>query len=233
MRALAQTCDVRVRTLVTLGSPHGGVAQVPSCSAAGQGSVFCNQMAKAVKAGAYSGLVQGSVVQAQYFRAANDEAGFLKHSLFLADANNLLDEKNATYAARLAALGRLVLFRFADDATVVPRDSAWFAMQSGADVVPLQEQKLYGRDWLGLRALDASGRLTLAECPGEHMRFSLDWFAQNVIEPYLASPETGGMLAAGTWARLLRLAAYCRAWVVSGGQEHGASAAAYRRLLRL
>ena len=234
MRALAQTCDVRMRTLVTLGSPHGGVAQVPACSAAGQGSVFCNQMAKLVRAGAYSGLVQGSVVQAQYFRAANDEAGFLQHSLFLAGANNLLDAKNATYAARLAALDRLVLFRFADDATVVPRDSAWFAMQSGDEVVPLQEQELYGHDWLGLRALDASGRLTLEECPGEHMRFTLDWFSQSVIEPYLASPEMdgAGMLAAGTWARLLRLAAYCRAWVLASLQR-GASAAASRRLLRL
>ena len=236
MRALVQTCDVRVHTLVTLGSPHGGVAQVPACSA-GEGSVFCNQMAKLVRAGAYSALVQGSVVQAQYFRAANDEPGFLQHSVFLAPANNLVpDARNVTYAKRLAALDRLVLFRFADDATVVPRDSAWFAVQSGADVVPLEQQELYSADWLGLRALDASGRLTLAECPGPHMRFTLDWFAENVVQPYfLGSTEragAGSMLGAGPWARVVRAAAVCQAWAASWRQFGEASAATSRRLLR-
>ena len=235
LRALAQSCDgVRFRTLVTLGSPHGGVAQVPACSAAG--SVFCNQMAKLVRAGAYSGLVQGAVVQAQYFRAANDEAGFLQHSLFLAGANNLLAVKNATYAERLAALDRLVLFRFADDATVVPRDSAWFAMQSGAEVTPLEEQELYAADWLGLRALDASSRLTLSECPGEHMRFTLDWLAENVIQPYLAEGAeragASGVRVAGAWARLLRVAAHWRALLASRLRFRDASAPASRRLLR-
>jgi palmitoyl-protein thioesterase len=236
LRALAQTCDVRVRTLVTLGSPHGGVAQVPACRAAGDGaSVYCNQMAKLVRAGAYSTLVQGAVVPAQYYRAANDEAGFLQHSLFLAGANNLLEAKNATYADRLAALDRLVLFRFADDATVVPRDSAWFAVQSGAEVVPLEEQELYADDWLGLRALDSSGRLTLAECSGEHMRFTLDWFAQNVIQPYLRSSaeqdDGGAALGAGVAARLQLAAASCKAWFVSWRRLDEAAAAS-RRLLR-
>ena len=235
LRALAQTCDVRVRTLVTLGSPHGGVAQVPACSA-GEGSVFCKSMARLVKAGAYTEAVQGSVVQAQYFRAANDEAAFLQHSLFLAGANNQLDAKNATYAQRLAALDSLVLFRFADDATVVPRDSAWFAMQSGDEVVPLEEQELYakGNDWLGLRALHDSGRLTLAECPGEHMRFTLDWFADNVIQPYLRESSSAPGTAS---AWLVRAAAHaaesCTSWLASwrrSGEAFAASAS--RRTLR-
>jgi palmitoyl-protein thioesterase len=230
LRALAQTCDVRVHTLVTLGSPHGGVAQVPACSA-GDG-VFCKSVARLVKSGAYTDAVQGSVVQAQYFRAANDEAAFLQHSLFLAAANNLLDAKNATYAQRLAALDRLVLFRFTDDATVVPRDSAWFAMQSGDEVVPLEEQELYakGNDWLGLRALHDSGRLTLAECPGEHMRFTLDWFAENVIHPYLrdgSAPET----TSSSW--LERAAASCASWLATWRRSGEASAAPVsRRVLR-
>jgi len=187
---------------------------VPACSAAGDSSssVFCAQTAKLVRAGAYSALVQGKVVQAQYFRAANDEASFLQHSLFLADANNLRDAKNATYAERLAALHRLVMFRFADDATVVPRDSAWFAMQSGAEVVPLEQQELYSSDWLGLRALNDAGRLMLAECPGEHMRFTLDWFSANVIAPFLAASESpAAAVGAGVWARFRHAAAaYCR-----------------------
>jgi palmitoyl-protein thioesterase len=68
--------------------------------------------------------------------------------------NNLLADKNSTYRARVAALKRLVLFRFSDDVTVVPRDSAWFSWQRGGELVPLQAQPLYTEDWLGLRALD-------------------------------------------------------------------------------
>ena len=233
LRALAQTCDVRVRTLVTLGSPHGGVAQVPACSA-GEGSVFCKSMVRLIKAGAYSDAVQGSVVQAQYFRAANDEAAFLQHSLFLAGANNLLEVKNQTYAERLSTLDRLVLFRFVDDATVVPRDSAWFAMQSGDEVVPLEEQELYakGKDFLGLRALHDSGRLTQAECPGEHMRFTLDWFADNVVTPYLRESTT----RTSTWLEraVAHAAESCTAWLASWRRTDDASAASpsSRRMLQ-
>jgi palmitoyl-protein thioesterase len=50
---------------------------------------------------------------------------------------------------------------------------------------PPPPQPLYTEDWLGLRALDAAGRLGLLEAPGGHMQFSLDWFAAHVVEPFL------------------------------------------------
>ena len=185
LRALAQSCGVTVRTLVTLGAQHGGVATVPGCGADAAGG-FCAQMQKLVSAGAYRGFVQTAVVQAQYLRDAHDEAAFLSRNVWLPAVNNLLPQRNGTYRDRVAALERLVLFRFSDDVTVVPRDSAWFAWQRGAELVPLREQALYQEDWLGLRALDEAGRLVLADCPGAHMQFTLDWFAANVIAPYLS-----------------------------------------------
>ena len=188
LRALAQSCGgVTFRTLVTLGAQHGGVATVPGCGADAAGG-FCAQMQKLVSAGAYRSFVQTAVVQAQYLRDAKDEAAFLSRNVWLPAVNNLLPLKNETYRARIAALERLVLFRFSDDVTVVPRDSAWFAWQRGAEVVPLREQALFQEDWLGLRALDEAGRLVLADCPGTHMQFELDWFAANVIAPYLDAP---------------------------------------------
>lgn len=106
--------------------------------------------------------------QAQYFRSATDEEAFLDKCIFLPEANNLLAAKNSTYKERLMALERFVMFRFTDDATVVPRDSAWFSTLSSTEVVPLREQRLYIEDWLGLRALDevspALSRLPALRC---------------------------------------------------------------------
>ena len=43
------------------------------------------------------------------------------------------------------------------------------------------------QDWLGLRALDGSGRLVLADVPGaQHMHFNLSWFFREVVDRYLA-----------------------------------------------
>lgn len=46
---------------------------------------------------------------------------YLASNPFLPDINNEHSVKNATYAANLATLERLVLFRFQNEFTVVPR----------------------------------------------------------------------------------------------------------------
>lgn len=46
---------------------------------------------------------------------------YLASNPFLPDINNELGTKNATYAASLASLERLVLYRFQNEYTVVPR----------------------------------------------------------------------------------------------------------------
>lgn len=71
---------------------------------------------------------------------------------------------------------------------VVPKESAHFGFFNGSRLLALREQPLYSEDWLGLRALDEAGRLLLLHAPGPHMQFSLDWFRQEVLLPYLAVP---------------------------------------------
>ncbi len=153
MRGLAQRCaGVQLHTLVTLGSPHGGVTAVPGCPATANG-VWCAQMRKLLEGNVNSKLVRNSVVQAQYFRDSHDIDSFLKFSAFLADINNERAAKNETYKQRLSSLARFVMFRFTNDTTVEPRDSAIFSMQNGDDLVPLQQLPLFTEDWLGLRTL--------------------------------------------------------------------------------
>ena len=68
---------------------------------------------------------------------------YLRHSPFLPDINNERPAKNETYRENLAGLEQLVLFRFVDDVTVVPRDSAWFSFFDGQKLVALRDQPIY------------------------------------------------------------------------------------------
>jgi palmitoyl-protein thioesterase len=71
---------------------------------------------------------------------------------------------------------------------VVPKESAHFGFYNGSRLLALREQPMYTEDWLGLRALDEGGRLLLLHAPGPHMQFSLAWFTQEVLLPFLAVP---------------------------------------------
>jgi palmitoyl-protein thioesterase len=121
--------------------------------------------------GAYAPWVREHVVQAQYFKDPSDLDAYLASNVFLPDINNeRAGERNEQYAANVRALGRLVLYRFDRDSTVVPRDSSWFSFFDGAALVPLRDQPLYKDDYIGLRALDERGGLFLESAPGEHMQ---------------------------------------------------------------
>ena len=63
---------------------------------------------------------------------------YMSSCIFLPDINNEHAIKRKAYARNLASLDRLVLFRFSDDSTVVPRDSAWFSLYIGTELVPMK-----------------------------------------------------------------------------------------------
>ena len=78
---------------------------------------------------------------------------------------------------------------------MVPKESSHFGFWNGTALVPLRESaELYGEDdRLGLRQLDEGGRLELVHAPGmRHMHFSLAWFTDSVVRPYLAVVAGGG-----------------------------------------
>ena len=56
----------------------------------------------------------------------------------------------------------------------------------GKAIVPMREQPLYVEDWIGLRALDESGRVILASCDGEHMQLSAECW-RPLVEKYVGS----------------------------------------------
>ncbi|RUS20726.1 palmitoyl-protein thioesterase [Endogone sp. FLAS-F59071] len=169
------------------------VSDIPGCLDPKDTS--CRLMRTIARRGAYSGYVRDHVVQAQYYKDPDNIKDYLAKNIFLPDVNNELDF-NRTYVQHLSSLHRLVLIRFTDDVTVKPGESAWFwFFDEFGDLIPLEEQPLWLEDWLGLRRLAERGKRTgeshliFADCPGEHMRISLEYFEDEVIWPYLAEEE--------------------------------------------
>ncbi|EMC96863.1 hypothetical protein BAUCODRAFT_47526, partial [Baudoinia panamericana UAMH 10762] len=177
LRGLIERCNVlSVRSLVTFGSQHNGIAQFQVC---GQRDFVCKGAVALIKGNAWTDTVQSRVVPAQYYRTRNETTGlasdeYLKHSNFLADVNNERVLKNAKYAARIAELEHFAMYVFSEDQTVIPKESGWFAEVNATSghVTPLRHRQMYKEDWLGLKKLDERGGLAFRTVPGKHMELS-------------------------------------------------------------
>jgi len=194
LRAVVERCGHElppIHTLITLGAQHQGVMNAPGCKTdlAGAAGKACSVMQVMLGRGAYAPWVRTNVVQAQYFKDPEDLELYLTNNIFLPDINNEHADKNQQYADNLAALEKLVLFRFENDTTVVPRDSAWFSFYNGTDLLDLKDQPIYTEDWIGLKQLDKEGKLVFESAPGEHMQISLKWFTSHVMDKYLAAAD--------------------------------------------
>ncbi|KAF9241649.1 Alpha/Beta hydrolase protein [Melanogaster broomeanus] len=172
-----------IYNLITFGSQHMGISDLPVCSPF---DLLCQVARRAAKAGVYSEWAQDHLVQAQYYRDPEQLLLYMSSGSFLADINNevlLSSSRKETYAENLASLQNLVLVLFAEDKTVVPKESAWFGSEAPSEqdmwcqktIVPMKLQSLYIDDWIGLRTLDERGAVVLATCPGEHMQLGGCW----------------------------------------------------------
>ncbi|CAG8459300.1 7352_t:CDS:2 [Ambispora gerdemannii] len=191
-RAYVQRCnDPPVHNLITFGSPHQGVSDIPGCE---KSDGWCRLMRSIVRRGAYSGYVRSRVIPAQYYKDPTRLELYKKLNIFLPDINNELEVKNATYRANLASLNTLVLIQFTKDVTLKPRDSAWFSFYGeDGELQDLYDTPLYIEDWIGLRQLDEEEKLEFKEIEGVHMEIDEDFFVEEVIEPYLQGPESAKM----------------------------------------
>ncbi|KAL5117809.1 hypothetical protein ACEQ8H_004283 [Pleosporales sp. CAS-2024a] len=176
LRGLVERCGDRVpiRNLVTFGSQHNGIAQYQVCK---DGDWLCKGYIGLLKANTWSAWVQSHLVPSQYFKETDDKTGepteaYLEHSAFLADVNNERERKNQTYKKHLAQLHHFVMYVFADDTTVIPKESGWFAYTNGSDgrVTHLRDRDIYKQDWIGLKALDQKGGLHFETTEGGHMQ---------------------------------------------------------------
>lgn len=113
---------------------------------------------------------------------------YLQVGAYLPDINNEKQTKNPLYKKNLISVENLVLFQFTKDTVVVPKISEWFGYYPPGTVnkeIPMEETQIYKEDWIGLKILNEKGKIHRLESPFQHMQFTLDWFSQNVITPWL------------------------------------------------
>ncbi|CAA7259229.1 unnamed protein product [Cyclocybe aegerita] len=197
-----------VNNLITFGSQHMGISDIPPC---GRYDFLCQVARRAAKQGAYSEWAQENLIQAQYYRDPANLEAYLEANYFLPDINNELPtDRNTTYASNLASLDKLVLVLFTEDKTVVPKESAWFGAEEVDEdaiysediiqkvfklglleraVIPMRLQPIYLEDWIGLRKLDERGSIVFETCKGEHMQMSDCW--EDIVANFVGGTVTG------------------------------------------
>lgn len=168
-----------------MGGQHQGIFGLPNCPSLTARS--CDYFRKILNYAAYAGWLQKTLVQATYWHNPLDEDIYKEKSTFLSDINN---EKaiNQDYITRLQRLEKFVMVKFENDTIVQPKETSWFGYYkpgSDQELQTLEESDIYIKDRLGLKKMKEDGKLVFLELEGNHMQISLDWFVENVIEPYL------------------------------------------------
>jgi len=189
IRGLAQRCpNPPMKTLVTYGAPSAGIFGVPDCESTTGSYELCEFVRQILAAAAYDPDMQDLVAPAQYWRDPLNHTNFLEGSYFLADLNNLREEKNEQYKQIISGLDNFIMIKWEDDETIIPKESSHFGFYvEGQDTVTesMEESEMFKGDWLGLMTLERTGRLHQFSLPGGHMNMEFPWFKENVVKPFL------------------------------------------------
>ena len=192
LRGYIERCNSpKVENLVTFGSQHNGISEFQECAA---NDWLCHSWRGVLKGNAWGSFSQSKLVPAQYYRDPEDLDNYLEYSNFLADINNERKVKNHTYKENMMKLRRFAMFMFADDKTVVPKESAFFSEVNTTSqaVTKLQDRDIYQEDWIGLRFLDEKKRLEFRIAEGGHMQLSANILTDTFNE-YFKSKDVSGL----------------------------------------
>ncbi|KAF8813660.1 alpha/beta-hydrolase [Phlegmacium glaucopus] len=195
-----------VNNLITFGSQHMGISDIPACK---WYDFLCEAARQAAKAAVYGSWAQENLVQAQYYRDPAAMDTYLASNHFLTSINNEIPtSRNQSYARNLASLQNLVLVLFTEDKMVVPKESAWFGSEavptedmqdeqtplirrqsrSAGSIIPMRRQPLYQEDWIGLRELDERKGVVFEVCKGEHMQMGDCW--EDLVRRFIGSSNS-------------------------------------------
>lgn len=152
LRAYIQRCNnPPIRNLITIGSQHQGIMDLPGASQPSnfkyndfefelmqslppisklEEILFKSEKGtdtwwqEMFKKNVYSDFIQKRIIQAQYYKDPYRMDEYLEKSIFLADINNDVSDKNSSYAENLASLDNFVMFMFTKDQQVIPKESS-------------------------------------------------------------------------------------------------------------
>jgi palmitoyl-protein thioesterase len=184
-RYIAEECDMpgKVRNVVTLGGPHMGVAKVPHC----YDGVMCEIVNLVADKLVYSSWAQDWIAPAGYFRDVNEYTEYEKKSVFLPALNN--EHSSTAYSDlrkdQFSSVNSVLLGMFSEDTMIYPKETAWFqGLDKNGKVQPLEDSDFYKQDYIGLKALNETGKITWSEIKGDHLQFTTEYIKDTVI-PHL------------------------------------------------
>lgn len=94
-------------------------------------------------------------------------------------------ETNLDYIENLKRLKNFILVRYADDDSIVPKESVHFGyVNINKKPLMLEDMDIYKMDKLGLKSMKENGKLKFLVSPGAHLYLDNEWFTENII-PYL------------------------------------------------
>ena len=180
-RTLAESCNITVHNVITLGGPHMGVMSLPNC----ESGFYCNIFNDALDLGVYDPLVQNNFGPPGYFKDQYKYDEYLKSSGFLASASNERSV-NVAFANGFKAINQLVLIEFTEDTVVDPKESEWFGYynNNSEDLLNYNETIDYVNDVLGFKTLDQQNKIVFESIVGNHLQFT-DEDIQRTVIPYL------------------------------------------------
>lgn len=169
-RAAVQMCRMgsRVRTLMTLGTPHMGVAKIPSHSVE---EPLINKILNVLYRNmVYSDLIQRFVSPTNFFKIKEKPFEALEANIFLSQLNNE-SLYNDEYRERMIGLEALVMVSYSEERYLYPKESVqwgYFEDEEPHRLLPFTETRLYRQDAIGIQTLHKSGRLKFIEAEGRH-----------------------------------------------------------------
>jgi palmitoyl-protein thioesterase len=132
----------------------------------------------------------------QTYKTRKNYDEYLQKSIFLNDINNEV-RINKRYGRNLNTLTKLILIRFMDDITVVPRDSAWFSFYDRqGNLTNLVDSELYNT--LGLKKMDEDNKIVFETLEGGHMQIG-DESLQRLVMTYFANDVKSHVIAEYTF----------------------------------
>ena len=122
----------------------------------------------------YWSFAQWIIAPTDYWRDPQNIEGYLKHSGFLAEANNEVNF-NQTRKDLWLSLKQCIFVKWSNDTTIIPRESSWWGhLTSELNTVSRFDSEVYQKDLIGIRTLEESGRADFIAIPGDHMHFNTD-----------------------------------------------------------
>lgn len=181
-RALAQYCDVPIRTVVSIGGPQMGLASTPKCVT----GYYCDIYQDAVDLGVFHKVPQNHIGPPGYFKDAVNFETYVEKSGFLAVFNNERSA-NASLVERLGLVEKLVLVMFGKDSVSDPKISqhfGYYANGSKGLILGMNKTNDYVNDLIGLKSLDSRGKVVLETVDADHLVLS-SYDIQTKVLPYL------------------------------------------------